>query len=147
MKKLYLLILAVIGIASILPPIEGSTSRSIDITSLTIKFDRTDAEFTVNYDLGMMPKMYILLMGGKSIEPRIREVFPNFNYTIVRMDQKKAVLHIKNISRFEKNLNYYLHDSVKLGITINTMTVYVPGDDRPVEYFGVNATKNTFYRQ
>jgi hypothetical protein len=146
MKNLVLIVFIALVLASLLPLTEGTSgSRPLEITSLTIKFDKTDAEFTINYDLGTMPKMYILLLGGKSIEPRIKEVFSNFDYEILKMDQEKALLKVKNISRNEKG--YYLHDSVNLGATINTMIIYIPGDPHPTEYFGLNATKNTFYRQ
>ena len=146
MKNLGLILFIALVLASLLPLTEGASgSRTLDITTLTIKFDKTDAEFIVNYDLGTMPKMYILLLGGKSIQPRIKEVFSNFDYEVLKMDQEKAILKVKNISRNEKG--YYLHDSVKLGSTINTMIVYIPGDPHPTEYFGLNATKDTFYRQ
>lgn len=131
-------------LVSFLPLSVGAQgTRVLEISSLTIKFQKTDAEFTVNYNIGMIPKMYILLMGGKSIEPNMKELFSNFDYEIVKMDQDKAILHVKNISRFEKG--YYLHDSIGFGARINTMTIYIPGDPHPAQYFGLNATKNTFY--
>lgn len=148
MKNLILVFFALFVVASFLPPTEGTPgSRPIDINSIVVKFDKTDAIFTINYDIGTIPRMYILLLGGKSIEPRINDVFSNFDYTIIKMDQEKTILSVKNISRYEKNLNYYLHDSVKLGTVIKKMTVYIPGDARPSEYFGVNATPSKFYRQ
>jgi hypothetical protein len=146
MKNLILILIAVFVIASFLPPTEGTPGgRPIDITSLVIKFDKTDAQFTVNYDIGTMPKMYILLLGGKSIAPRIKDVFSNFDYTVIKMDQEKTILHVKNVSRYEKNLNYYLHDSVKFGATIKNMKIYIPGESRPAEYIGLNATPPKFY--
>jgi len=148
MKNLILIIITLFVIVSSLVPTEGTPgTRPIDITSLIVKFDKTDAQFTVNYNIGTIPKMYILLLGGKSVEPRIKDVFSNFDYTVIKMDQEKTILHVKNISRFEKNLNYYLHDSVKFGATINTMIIYIPGDPRPAEYTGLNATPSKFYRQ
>lgn len=148
MKNSIPVIIIILLFVSFLPMSEGTQGdRSFNITSLIIRFDKTDAEFTVNYHLGTIPKMYILLMGGKSIEPKIREFFPNLDYDIIRIDQEKAILHVKNISRFDKNLNYYLHDSVKLGATIDTVIIYIPGDERPTEYIGLNATPNKFYPQ
>ncbi len=124
-------------------PISAQGTRVLEISSLVIKFQNTDAEFTVNYDIGTIPRMYILLMGGKSIEPKMKELFSNFDYEIIKMDQDKAILHVRNISRFEKG--YYLHDSIGFGTRINTMIIYIPGDPSPAQYFGLNATKNTFY--
>lgn len=148
MKNPFLLFIAVIVIASLFPTTEGNPgSRPIEITSLIVKFDKTDAQFTVNYDIGTIPKMYILLLGGNSIQPRINDVFSNFDYTIIKMDQEKTILHVKNISRYEKNLNYYLSDPVKFGATIKNMIIYIPGDPRPSDYIGLNATPPKFYRQ
>jgi hypothetical protein len=146
MKKLIPVIFIILLLSSFLPLSEGTQSnRAFEISSLTIKFDKTDAEFIVNYDIGTIPKMYILLMGGKSIEPKIKDIFSNFDFDIIKMDQEKAILHVKNISRFEKG--YYLHDSISFGTQINSIMVYIPGEPRPTVYSGLNATKNTFYRQ
>jgi hypothetical protein len=148
MKNLILILIAIFIISPSLATTEGKTgSRPFDITSLVIKFDKTDAIFTINYDIGTMPKMYILLLGGKSIQPRIKEIFSNFDYTIIKMDQEKTILNVKNVSRYEKNLNYFLHDSIPFGATIKNMIVYIPQDPRPSEYIGLNATPSKFYRQ
>jgi len=145
MKNLGLILLMIFLIALVLPLSDGtSTGRPFDITSLVINFDKTDAIFTVNYDLGKIPKMYVLLFGSKSIEPRIKSVFSNFDYEILKMDQDKAILKVKNISRLEKG--YYLHDSRKFGTGINTIIVYTPDSPRPTEYTNLNSTPNKFYR-
>ncbi len=145
MKKSILVLFMVLVFASILP-LSGGTpaSRPLDITSLIINFDKTDATFTVNYDLGKIPKMYVLLFGSKSIEPRIKAVFVNFDYEITKMDQDKAILRVKNVSRVDKG--YYLHDSRQLGASINTIIVYTPDSPRPTEYSNLNSTPNKFYR-
>ena len=148
MKIPILILIAIFVIASFFTTTGGTPgNRSLDITSLIVTFDKTDAQFTVNYDIGTLPKMYIMLLGGKSLESRIKDDFSNFDYTIIKMDQEKTILHVKNISRYEKNLNYYLHDSIKFGATMKNMIVYIPGDPRPAEYIGLNATPSKFYRQ
>ncbi len=145
MKNLVLILLMVLVLASFLPFTGGAKERrSLDITSLTINFDRTDAIFTVNYDLGTMPRLYILLLGSKSIEPKIRSLFLNFDYEILRMDQDKATLKVKGISRYEKG--YYLHDSRKFGDSISTIYIYTPDSPRAKEYTHINSTPPTFYR-
>jgi hypothetical protein len=148
MKNLIPVIFLILLLFLFLPLSGGSQgNRTFEISSLTIKFDKTDAEFTVNYNLGTIPKMYIILMGGKSIQPKIQELFSNFDYEVIKMDQDKTILHVKNISRYDKNLNYYLHESVKFGGTLNKIIIYIPGDDHPVEYSDRNATPTKFYRQ
>ena len=145
MKNFVALLFIVLIFVSLLPFTEGSPeTRSLDITSLTITFDRTDAIFTANYDLGTLPKLYILLLGSKGIEPKIRSVFADFDYEIIKLDQDKAVLRVKDISRFEKG--YYLHDSHKLGETINSVYVYIPGSPKAKEFTNLNSTPPIFYR-
>lgn len=143
MKK-SILILAVLFL--LLPFTEATPEkRSLDITSLVINFDKTEATFTANYDLGKLPKMYVLLFGSKNIEPKIKATFSNFDFEIMKMDQNKAILRVKNISRFDKG--YYLHDSRRLGTKIGTIVVFTPDSSRPTEYYNLNSTPNKFYRQ
>ena len=118
--------------------------KSLEINSLTIDFIKTDAIFTVNYDLGSLPKLFILLMGSKSLEPKIESVFSEFDYEIIKMDQEKAVLRVKNVSWLDKG--YYFHDSIKFGEYINTVYVYTTDSNRPREYSHINSTQPTFYR-
>ena len=145
MKKSIIVIFMVLFFASILPISEGtSANHTFEITSLTINFDKTNATFIVNYDLGQIPKMYILLFGSKSIEPKVRDIFSNFDYDIVKMNQDETILKVKNISRLEKG--FYLHDSRKFGDSINTILVTTPDSPRAKEYLNLNSTPDTFYR-
>ncbi len=144
MKTPAMILFMVLVFASMLPLSEGNPGRPLDITSLIINFDKTDATFTVNYDLGKIPKMYVLLFGSKSIEPKIKDVFSNFDYEIIKLDQEKAILRVKNISRLEKD--FYLHDSRRLGAGISTIIVYTPDSPRTREYSNLDSTPNTFYR-
>ncbi len=118
--------------------------KSMEITSLTINFDKTDAIFTVDYNMGGLPKLFILLMGSKSLEPKIRSVFLEFDYDIIRMDQDKAVLRVRNISRLDKG--YYLHDSKRFGEYIENVYIYTTDSPRPKEYSHINSTQPIFYR-
>ncbi|MDD5614744.1 MAG: hypothetical protein PHH85_00920 [Candidatus Methanoperedens sp.] len=122
----------------------ASEKRSLVITSLTINFEKTDATFTVNYDLGGLSKIFVLLMGSKNLEPRITSMFSEFDYEIVKMDQEKAVLRVKNVSWLDKG--YYFHDSIKFGEYIDTVYVYTSDSPRPKEYSHINSTQPTFYR-
>lgn len=141
-----LILIAVFTIAALIIPTGVGMNRIIDINLLTMDFNKTDAQFTVNYDIGAISKMYIMLLGGKSIEPVISEAFSNFNFTIVKMDQDKTILQVHNISRYDKNVGYYLHDPIKFGIVMKKVEIYVPGDVRSKNYVGINATPALFYR-
>jgi hypothetical protein len=144
-SALIVTVLLILVLASLTPFSNGTPDRrSLEITSLTIDFIKTDAIFTVNYDLGGLPKMFILLMGSKSLEPKIESVFLEFDYEIIKMDQEKAVLSVKNVSWLDKG--YYFHDSIKFGEYIDTVYVYTTGSPRPREYSHINTTQPTFYR-
>ena len=139
------IILLTLVLALFIPFSNGNPERkTLDITSLTIDFKKTDAIFTVNYDLGSIPKMFILLMGSKSLEPKIKSVFSEFDYEIIKMDQEKAVLQVRNVSWLDKG--YYFHDSIKFGEYIDTVYVYTTDSTRPKEYSHINSTQPTFYR-
>jgi hypothetical protein len=143
--KNFVALLFIVLIFVSLPFTQGTAEKpSLDITSLTITFDRTDAIFTANYDLGTFPKMYILLFGSKNIEPKINSIFSNFNYQIIKMDQDKVILKVKDISRVIPG--YYLHDSRKIGSTIDKIYIYTPDAPFPKEYSNRNSTPDTFYR-
>ncbi len=129
-----------------LPFTDGKPEKHfLDITSLTINFDKTDATFTVDYNLGKLPRLYILLMGSRDLEPKINSIFSNFDYKIIKMDQDRAVLRVTNISRFDRG--YYLHDSrIKFGETIGTVNIYFPDDPVPRDFYNINSTPVVFYR-
>ncbi|VVB85958.1 Uncharacterised protein [uncultured archaeon] len=133
-SALPIFVLLAILFAFLIPFSNGTPeTRSMDFTSLTVNFDKTDALFTVNYDIGDMPRLFILLMGSKSLEPKLRSVFSGFDYDIIKMDQDKAVLRARNISRFDKG--YYLHDSVRFGEGIKTVLyIYTPDSPEPKKY-------------
>ncbi len=145
MKNTVIAILAVFLLALLIPFTDGTPEKhSLDITSLTINFDKTDAVFTVNYDLGKLPKLYILLLGSKSLESKIKSVFSDFDYNITKLDENKAILNVKNVSRLEKG--FYLHDSRKFGTNINLVLINTPDSSRTREYYNLNSTPNIFYR-
>ncbi len=145
MKKL-LLVLVVLIFSLLLPFTEGTPEkRFLEITSVTINFDKTDAIITVDYDLGRLPTLYVLLLGGKSLEPKIKNLFSNFDYEIIKIDQDKATFRVKDFMRLDKG--YYLHDSrIKFGETIKSVLVYTPDSSRPREYSNLDETPNIFYR-
>jgi len=122
---------------------DGREKRQLPITSLNIQFDKTDAIFTVNFNFDKISKMYFLVYGSKSLEPEIRSIFSNFDYDIIKIDDKKAILKVKNVSRLDNG--YYLHDSHKFGETIDI--VYISDSYGTNTYFKINSTPYYFYHQ
>lgn len=139
------MVLLVIVLFSLITFSQGTPEkRSLDINSVTMNFERTNATITVNFELGGLPKIFILFMGSKSLEPKIKSLFIDFDYDIIKMDEKKAVLNVKNISRLDKG--YYLHDSKKFGEYIDTVYIYTTDDPHAREYSHINSTPPIFYR-
>lgn len=123
---------------------DGDRDRELRITSLNIQFDKTDAIFTINYDFDKLSRAYLLIFGSKTLEPKVKSVFPNFDYEIIKIDPDRAILRIKNISRFKDG--YYLHDSHKFGEIIDIAYISDPSSTKIREYYNINATPNYFYR-
>lgn len=123
---------------------DGKREKELRITSLEINFNKTDAIFTVNYDFDKFSKTFFLLLGTKAIEPKVRSIFPDFEYDIIKIDHNKAILRVKNISVL--NEGYYLHSSHKFSETIDTVYISAPSSTRIGEYHNINSTPNYFYR-
>src|SRR3970040_1048473 len=97
---IFLIIFALVTVLS-----DGKREKDLQITSLEIKFDKTDAIFTVNYNFDKFSETFLLLFGTKPIEPKVRSAFQNFEYELIKMDQNRAILRVKNISVLNKG--YY----------------------------------------
>lgn len=135
-----ILILNVFMIATV---VADAKERQLHITSLTIQFDKSGAIFTVNYDFSEFAKVYLFMFGSKSLEPDIKSIFTNFDYEIIKMDQNKAILRVKNVSRLNKG--YYLHDSTKFGGIIDTVYISDPNSKNIKEYVNLDSTPYYFY--
>lgn len=123
---------------------DGKGEKDIHITSLDIKFNKTDAIFTINYNFDRISRLYFLMFGTKTMEPRIRALFQDFDYNILRIDRDQTILEVKNISRLERG--YYLHNSKKLGYTVDAIYISDTYSDTVKEYRHINSTPNYFYR-
>ncbi len=142
-KGLIIIISILIILSIVITDGKEREKRQLPITSLDIKFDKTDAIFTIHYEYDGLSKMYLLMLGSKTLEPNIKAVFSNFDYDIIKIDADKAILKVKNISRL--NEGYYLHDSHKFGETIDIVKISDSFGTRT--YFNINSTPYYFYRQ
>lgn len=143
MRKSVILIFLII-FALLTVTTDGKREKELHITSLEINFNKTDAIFTINYDFDKFSKTFFLLLGTKAIEPKVRSIFPDFEYDVIKIDQNKAILRVKNISVL--NRGYYLHSSHKFSDTIGTVYISAPSSTRIGEYHNIDSTPNYFYR-
>lgn len=127
----------------------AESPRYIKVTSITMELDGPDATFTVEYDLDLVAKLYVLLLGSENIEPAIKDIFKDFdNIQIVSLMGNSAKVRCFNISYKDPaqsgGLDLYFHDSHKLGAEVETFILVYPSGIKK-EYFDVSATPNTFY--
>ncbi len=117
--------------------------KYIHIDSMEIDFNKTDADAKITYHLSPFAQVYMFMFGSKHLEPKIKEIFFDFeNIEILRIGRTSALIHINNISR--QNGEYYLHDSRELGMQPDILTLVFPDRTRQsIEH--AKATQNVFY--
>ena len=117
--------------------------KYIHLDSMEIAFNNTDADVSIDYHLSPFAQAYIFLFGSKNLEPKIKEIFSDFDkIEIQKIGRTSASIQVKNISK--KSEEYYLHDSRKFGMQPDTLTlVYPEGTRRNIE--NAKSTPNTFY--
>ena len=122
---------------------EFREGRYIHLDQVTIEFDKTDAEVSIEYHLSPFAQVYMFLFGSRHLEPKIQEIFFDFDdFTIQEIGRTHAKVLVKDISR--QSSGYYLHDSRQLGIKPDTLTLVFPdGIQRNAE--NAKETPDTFY--
>jgi hypothetical protein len=122
---------------------EFREGKYIHLDQVTIKFDKTDAEVSIEYHLSPFAQVYMFLFGSSHLEPKINEIFFNFSeVTIQEIGRTHAKVLVKDISR--QSNDYYLHDTRQLGMKPDMLTLVFPdGSRRNAE--NAKETPNTFY--
>ena len=141
-----LIISAALMAAKVSPGVNTEQFREgkyIHIDSMVIEFNKTDADVQIQYHLSPFAQVYMFLFGSRHLEPKIEEIFFDFeNIEVKRIGRNSALIHIKDISR--QNDEYYLHDSRKLGMQPDVLTLVYPDSTRQnIEH--ANATPYIFY--
>ncbi|HWR25276.1 MAG TPA: hypothetical protein VN278_03480 [Methanosarcina sp.] len=103
--------------------------KYIRLDSVEIAFNKTDAEININYHLSPFAQVYMFLFGSKNLEPKIREIFFDFeNVQIQKVERTSASVLIRNLSR--QSGGYYLHESRELGMRPDTLIIVYPDGTR-----------------
>jgi len=141
-----LIISAVLMAVRVTPGINTNQFREgkyIHLDSMVIEFDKTDADVQINYHLSPFAQVYIFLFGSKHLEPKIEEIFFDFdNVEIQKIGRTNAQIWIGNISR--ESDKHYLHDSKELGLEPEVLTLVYPDRTRKnIEH--AKETTDTFY--
>ncbi|AKB67724.1 hypothetical protein MSMAL_1181 [Methanosarcina mazei LYC] len=115
----------------------------IHIDTMVIEFNRTDANVQIKYHLSPFAQVYMFMFGSKHLEPKIEDIFFDFeNIEVRRIGRSSALIHVNDISRHDDE--YYLHDSRELGMQPDILTLVYPDRTRQnIEY--ARATPDIFY--
>ncbi|WP_440947684.1 hypothetical protein ACSAZL_05375 [Methanosarcina sp. T3] len=141
-----LIISAALMAARVTPGINTNQFREgkyIHLDNMVIEFDKTDADVQISYHLSPFAQVYMFMFGSKHLEPKIEEIFFDFeNIEIQRMGINSALIHVNDISR-QKDEDY-LHDSRELGMQPDVLTlVYPDGKRKNIEH--AKSTSDIFY--
>ncbi|RXA16950.1 hypothetical protein EQO05_13230 [Methanosarcina sp. MSH10X1] len=117
--------------------------KYIHLDSMEIAFSKTDAKISIEYHLSPFAQAYIFLFGSKHLEPKIEEIFFDFeNVKVKEIGRSSALIQVKGVSR--RSDEYYLHESREFGMAPDTLTVIYPeGARRNIQH--AKFTPNTFY--
>ncbi len=132
-------------VLTLLLTMPAASAGCVQVTQMTMEFERADAVFTVDYELDFLAKIYVMAFGSAKIVPEIEARFASFdedNVTVERLDYEQAVVVVKNVSYYNKG--YYFHNPHEFGITIDKLVVDPP-DDSPRVYLNTNSTPSLFY--
>jgi len=103
--------------------------KYIHVDIMTIQFKKTDATVDIQYHLSPFAQAYIFLFGSKNLEPKIEEIFSEFQEVkILKLGSSSASLQILNISR--KSDVYYLHESRNFSVQTDVLTIVYPDGTR-----------------
>jgi len=112
-----------------------------------MELDGPDATFTVDYELDIVARIYVLFLGSGNIEPAINDIFYDFgDYKIVNVRDNYAVVIANNVSYKDPDQigNFYFHDAHDLGVRVDTFNLVFPtGITRT--FNDVSSTTNTFF--
>jgi hypothetical protein len=123
----------------------AASAGCINVTKMLMEFNCTDGVFTVDYDIEILPKIYIMAFGGANIVPEVEAQFASFDkddVRIKRLDYERAVVVVKNVSFYNKG--YYFHNPHNFGMNISKLVVDPP-DRLSRTYLNTNSTQSLFY--
>ncbi len=130
-----------VGTASAEPP------RYLEVKSIKMTFEGQDATLNIKYELDTIAQVYVFLLGTRSLEPAIDDMFDDFdNIQVLSVREDNAVVKVMNVSYHdtEQGENILFHDSHNLGTNVPTFTIVFPsGTERT--FSDISTTPNTFF--
>ncbi len=138
--------ISILLVLTLLLTMPAVSAGCVHVTQTLMEFQKEDAMFTVDYDIELLAKIYIIAFGSAKIVPEIEAQFASFDeddVTIERLDYEQAVVVVKNVSHYDNE--YYFHNPHDFGITVEKLVVDPP-DGSPRVYWNTNTTPSLFYK-
>ena len=145
-RTILLLMAALLAASFIFPgPASAETPRYLHITEMTMEPEGSDATFTVNYELDIIARLYVLFMGSGSIEPAINDLFYDFDNTqVISIKENQAQVKVYGVGYQDDAISgVYFYDSHILGTTVDTFILF-PDSANPERLYNVASTPNVF---
>ncbi|PAV10862.1 hypothetical protein ASJ81_12070 [Methanosarcina spelaei] len=118
--------------------------KYIHVDNIVMEFSGANATVDVEYHLSPLANAYIFLFGSKHLEPKIKEIFLKFPEVKIReIGLESATLQLTNISW--KYGNDYMHNSTKLGLQPDILTVVFPYNQGTRKLQNPDSTLSVFY--
>ncbi|MEA1909316.1 MAG: hypothetical protein U9N43_09875 [Euryarchaeota archaeon] len=135
------LIILIVLVALATAPV--ASADCMQVTKTTMKFNGTDAEFILDYELDFLVRIYVLAFGSANIAPDIKARFASFDEVSVRkIGCEQATIDVKNVSHYSNG--YYFHNSHDFGMTLKKLVVELP-DGYVRTYLHTNKTPDIYY--
>jgi hypothetical protein len=135
----------IVVVLTLLLAMPAASADYMHVTRTLMEFEGADAVFTLDYELDLLAKIYVMAFGSAKIVPEIETQFASFDeddVTVEQLDCTRAVVVVKNVSYYNKG--YYFHDSHDFGITMKKL-IMDPPDGSPRVYWNTNSTPSIFY--
>ncbi|MDF1558333.1 MAG: hypothetical protein P1P80_09210 [ANME-2 cluster archaeon] len=128
-------------------PASADLPRYLHINEMTMEPKGPDAIFSVDYELDIIARLYVLFLGSGSIEPAIKDMFYDFDeIQIISIKENHAQVMVYNIGYQDNEIEgIYFYDSHRLGDTVDTFILF-PNSENPERFYNVASTPNVFMR-
>jgi len=137
--------ISVLLVLLLLLTMPAASAGYMHVTQTLMEFEGADAVFTVDYELDLLAKIYVMAFGSTKIVPEIEAQFASFDeddVAIERLDYEQAVVIVKNVSHYDDG--YYFHNAHEFGITMEKLVVDPP-DGYPRIYWNTTTSPSLFY--
>ena len=149
MKRMILMLLVALIATSLISfgPASADSPRYLHITEMTMEPQGPHASFTLDYELDLFARLYVLFLGSGNIEPAVKDLFYDFDeIKIISVKENHAQVLAYNIGYQDNDIDgVFFYDSYKLGATVDTFIVF-PGSENSERLYNVASTPNVFMR-